>query len=352
MDGNKDEALRCIGMAKSALASGDKNRALKFIKIAQRLDSNLSVDDLLLACEGLDSSPSASSAQEKPIDEEILEDMGPKKAPNSANGVRNYTDENVELIREIKRHKDYYAILGVEKSCTVEEVRKAYHKLSLKVHPDKNKAPGSEEAFKMVSKAFKCLSDEESRRRYDQTGLIEEFEYNQQYNVRRRRRRTRQDIFDENVDPDEIFRSFFFGSQQEVFRNAHVYRSRGMGAQTGNVDGFRFSFMTILQILPFLFIFLVVYLPFSEPTYALYKAYSYEIPKVTEKYGVEYFVKTSTFDQQFPPGSPSRANLENQVVREYRNMLGRYCHLELQRRQWVRNYPTPHCDKMQNFGAA
>ena len=92
------------------------------------------------------------------------------------NGGRNYTQEHVKLIREIKGKNDYYAILGLDKTCSVEEIRRAYRKLSLKVHHDKNKAPGSEEAFKKVSKAFKCLSDDGARRQYDQIGLEEEYE--------------------------------------------------------------------------------------------------------------------------------------------------------------------------------
>ncbi|KAL8263677.1 hypothetical protein R6Q59_021807 [Mikania micrantha] len=99
-----------------------------------------------------------------------------------------YTEEHAQVVRKIKRNSDYYEILGVGKSCSVEEVKKAYRKLSLKVHPDKNKAPGSEEAFKKVSKAFKCLSDDNSRRQYDQTGLVEGDEYSQQYNGMRQRR--------------------------------------------------------------------------------------------------------------------------------------------------------------------
>lgn len=350
MDGNKDEALKCIGIAKAAIASGYKQRALKFIKIAKRLDSNLSVDGLLAACETLDSTPSASSTTEEgpAAGEKIRNET---KTANSSSKNTNYTDENIKLIQEIKRHKDYYAILGVEKSCTVEEIRRAYRKLSLKVHPDKNKAPGSEEAFKMVSKAFKCLSGEESRRQYDHTGLVEESEYNQQHNVRRRR--SRHDMFDENIDPDEIFRSFFFGSQQQVFRHAHVYRTRGMGGQQrDNVEGAGFNIMALLQIIPIFVILLFAYLPFSEPDYSLHKIYSYQFPKVTEKYGVEYYVKSSDFDKQVPLGSPSRANIEYHVVREYRNMLGRYCRLEMQRRQWIKNYPTTHCDELQNFQAA
>ncbi|XP_043722187.1 chaperone protein dnaJ 49-like [Telopea speciosissima] len=347
MDGNKDEAARCIGIAKAAIASGDKQRALKFIRIAQRLNHDVQVDDLHAACENLDSMEFTSSTEQKPIGQNQKE-PSPSKSPELSNGVRNYTEEHVKLIREVKKNKDYYAILGVERTCSVEEIRKSYRKLSLKVHPDKNKAPGSEEAFKKVCKAFKCLSDEDSRRQYDQTGLVEEFEYNQQHNVRRRRRRTAHDYFDDDFDPDEIFRSFF--GQADMFRTAHVYRTRGTGSQQReNSNGGGPNLLVLLQILPFLVIFLLAYLPFSEPNYSLQKTYSYYIPKVTEEHGVEFFVKSSNFDQQFPLGSPSRAKLEDLVVRDYKNTLGRYCHVELQRRHWNRNYPTPHCDRLRGM---
>ncbi|KAF8401463.1 hypothetical protein HHK36_012402 [Tetracentron sinense] len=351
MDGNKDEASRCIGIAEAAIALGNKQRALKFIRIAQRLNHNLSVDDLLAACEKVESVASTSPIEEKPVVKNQKE-PAPSKSAECSNEERNYTEEHVKLIREVKKNNDYYAILGVEKSCLVEEIRRAYRKLSLKVHPDKNKAPGSEEAFKKVCKAFKCLSDEDSRRQYDQTGLVDEFEYNQQHNVRRRRRRTTtHDLFDDDFDPDEIFRSFF--GQGDMFRAAHVYRARGMASQHGgNVNGGGPNLMVLLQILPILVIFLLAYLPFSEPDYSLHKTHSYQIPKVTEKYGIEFYVRTPDFDQHFPLGSPSRANIEDHVIREHKSMLGRYCHIELQRRQWNRNYPTPYCDKLQNLSVA
>ncbi|KAI9194303.1 hypothetical protein LWI28_004947 [Acer negundo] len=212
MDSNKDEALRCVRIAEDAIASGNKDRALKFIKIAQRLNRDLSVDDLLSACERIGSCDSGShvpSPTEEKCGSGDRSEPGPDKFGEGLNGERNYTEEHVRLIREIKRNTDYYEILGVEKTCSVEEIRKAYRKLSLRVHPDKNKAPGSEEAFKKVSKAFKCLSDDSSRRQYDHVGLVDEFEHNQQHNVRQRRRRAGNSFYEDDFDPDEIFRSFF-----------------------------------------------------------------------------------------------------------------------------------------------
>ncbi|KAF5944684.1 hypothetical protein HYC85_018761 [Camellia sinensis] len=346
MDGNKDEATRCIGIAKAAIASGNKQRALKFIGIARRLDHNLSVDALLATCKNLDSASPGPCDDEKHNDS-AKNEATPGKFDEVSNGECNYTEEHAHLIREIKKTKDYYDILGLGKSCSVEEIRKAYRKLSLKVHPDKNKAPGSEEAFKKVSMAFKCLSNDDSRRQYDQTGLVEEFGFNQQHNVRRRRgRRTGHDMFDDDFDPDEMFKAFF--GQTDMFRTSRVYRrSRGTGnQQREDFGGAGPNLMVLLQILPFLIIFLLAYLPFSEPDYSLQKNYSYQFLKTTEKHGVEFYVKSPEFDQNFPLGSPTRANIENYVIRDYKNMLGRYCHIERQRRQWSRNMPTPHCDKL------
>lgn len=81
---------------------------------------------------------------------------------------------------------DYYEILNVSKTADDEEIKKAFRKLAMKYHPDKNPDDKiAEENFKKVNEAYSVLSDPEKRRRYDATGFsANQYGYtNQTYNT-------------------------------------------------------------------------------------------------------------------------------------------------------------------------
>ncbi|XP_067855686.1 dnaJ homolog subfamily B member 9-like [Heptranchias perlo] len=66
--------------------------------------------------------------------------------------------------------KDYYDILGVPKNASDRQIKKAFHKLAMKYHPDKNKSPDAEAKFREIAEAYETLSDEKKRKDYDHMG--------------------------------------------------------------------------------------------------------------------------------------------------------------------------------------
>ena len=125
--------------------------------------------------------------------------------------------------------EDYYQVLGVDKKATADDIKKAYRKLALKWHPDKNpNNKAAEEKFKKISEAYAVLSDDKKRGQYDQFGSADQ--YRQQY--------SQEDIF-RDVDLDEILRSFGFGGARAgggrtTFRTTR----RGGGARDEYDDPF------------------------------------------------------------------------------------------------------------------
>jgi len=97
---------------------------------------------------------------------------------------------------------DYYKILGVSKNASQEEIKKAYRKLALQYHPDKNKGNKSaEEKFKKINEAYAVLSDKEKRQQYDQFGSTG---FHQRF--------SREDIF-RNFDLGDLFKDSGFGTE-------------------------------------------------------------------------------------------------------------------------------------------
>lgn len=85
---------------------------------------------------------------------------------------RAYTPEQKAEVIRIRKCSptSFYEILTVEKTAGDGQIKKAYRRISLLTHPDKNGYPGADEAFKMVSRAFQILSDADKKAKYDRFG--------------------------------------------------------------------------------------------------------------------------------------------------------------------------------------
>jgi molecular chaperone DnaJ len=117
--------------------------------------------------------------------------------------------------------RDYYEVLGVSRGASKEDIKRAYRKLALQYHPDRNKAPDAAEKFRQVSEAYAVLSDDEKRAQYNQFGFAGV-----------RGRWTAEDIFG-GVNFEDLFRSFGLGGGFGGFGSIFdILMGRGAGRAT------------------------------------------------------------------------------------------------------------------------
>ncbi|KAL5275021.1 DNAJB12 family protein [Megaselia abdita] len=231
MDSNKDEATRCIEIGVTALTEGKISRAEKFLRKAEQLYPSQRAKDLL---EKLKSTPNADNSDAHNNDGiHKRTNMGGANKENKFTEP-DYTPEQLEAVKRIKRCKDYYEVLGVTKESADSDIKKAYKKQALVLHPDKNKAPGSVEAFKAIGNAVAILTDPEKRKAYDLHGSNEPFNphgggqsggvgrrhFNNEYAYTRG--------FESDVTAEELFNMFFGGAFQQpnIYNRQRQFRQR------------------------------------------------------------------------------------------------------------------------------
>ncbi|KAG0308041.1 hypothetical protein BGZ99_001298 [Dissophora globulifera] len=375
MEVNRDEAKRCLDIARRHLSTGNYSSARKFggksISLFPTPEATAflaTVDREEASASAGPSTPSstrsspnpgsgssgatagASSSSTRPISEPPR----PRSAPVDHKPVdRDYTPEQVAAVKKIRSSGgDFYKVLGVGKDATESDIKKAYRKLALQMHPDKNGAPGADEAFKIVSKAFTVLSDPQKRAVFDQHGP----ETGRSTGVNYDRASPMgpgfgggsgmQTGFGEEISPEELFNMFFGGGNFGGSFHSATFAGPGFGTrqfrtrtqtqqrqhpqqQAGTGGGGGSGMSSLIQILPLILLFIMSmsssYFSDSDSSstssnsspaasdFSLGAHGSYQSARFTNTHHVPYFVNERKFRSTFMAPGQDHLDLNKAV---------------------------------------
>ncbi|KAJ1457996.1 hypothetical protein M885DRAFT_514557 [Pelagophyceae sp. CCMP2097] len=373
MEANRDEALKCKDLAAKFLSEGKYAMAIKYCDKSIRLadDELPGVADIksratreFAAAEDSPNASTPSSSAPGPQRRATARQAEPeaaKEAPKAP--AAPYTPAQAEAVARIisLRRSGHYEVLGVTRRATDDELKKAYRKLALKFHPDKNRAPKADEAFKAIGTAFAVLSDAARRRQYDLGGGDDEGgggqQQRQQHPFQRRQ--------EHEVTPEEIF-NMFFGVDSRRQRQQQQHQHQRADAQS----------VSLVQLLPLLLFFVFAFFSnpaqYAEPAFALDQSAKYRIQRVTKSRGVAadipYYV-TDTFSSKYARDAHSLQRVDTLVANEFETTMRYDCYAarEMQRRlmhqarsrrtkaqreeglDQAKNHKMTSCDKLEQF---
>uniref|UniRef100_A0A1A9V000 J domain-containing protein n=1 Tax=Glossina austeni TaxID=7395 RepID=A0A1A9V000_GLOAU len=358
---NKGEALRCIEIAERAFSEGNLAKAEKFLSKAERLCPTNKAKELLAKVKSVPPSTDGGhvNSNSNKAQRSGNNDTETRRRHNS--GTRNvepdYTTDQIEAVRKVKKCKDYYEILGVTKTATDSEIKKAYKKLALQLHPDKNRAPGAAEAFKAVGNAAGVLTDAEKRKQYDLYGLNEHHSHGGNANSTRSGYYT-SDFgytrgFQADVSAEELFNMFFGGGfpQQNIYMRSQRRRQQREEREARNqsvifigFNKFTAHIITYWFVDDVLVIYIGSHLQFDTVAVSCFQDIvefqsKYSSKRETNTLKIPYYVKENFYAEY--QGSVGR--LEESVEEEFINHLKHSCARE-------RTYRDSMMSKARSFG--
>ena len=298
---NEERAKNLFAKGESSFGKLNYLEALHYFKLSNKLIKNIKTEEYIKKC------------QEKVNEIRQKEKEAEENDKNNNNSQEKSTDD--EACEKIIINKNYYEILGVTKTSNNDEIKKAYKKLAIKFHPDKNKSSKAEEAFKKIATAYQTLTDPKKREIFDKYGSEEEY--------REKVYQERQQQYEE-FDPYDIFDMFFSGIDPEIYRRQRR-NYRRTNVQT-NVNPKVVKFLPYIQLIPFVIMILTYILPNlfqKKEIYVFDKNLEYPIERKTHNYKVKYYVG-KTFKEKYPNNTEIK-KVEKEIEKNYLGYLKNSC---------------------------
>ncbi|GAC97044.1 hypothetical protein PHSY_004628 [Pseudozyma hubeiensis SY62] len=372
-----DDAQKALRLAFKHDANGDTASAIKWAKKSIAIFKTPSAEALLVRLEKSGASGNAASASASTSSASATAGASSSseglrsRASASTNGrstseaapKRAYTQAQMEVVTRIKKAgADFYQVLGVEKTVDENGIKKAYKKLALQLHPDKNGAPGADEAFKSVSKAFTILTDADKRAAYDRYGGDPDNArsaagaaaagHGNPFGGMRGTPFRGGGMYGDEIDPNDLFNMFFggggmgmggaqFGGTTFTFGGpgvrTHQFRQQRPGQRRAQADPQNANIL--LQLLPLLVLglfSLLAYAPslFStpDPSFTWQPSSLYKTQRMTTKHHIPYYVNDHQFNNHpFVTGERSSkdiAGFEKRVENAYKQVMYSSCERE------------------------
>nr|XP_033797819.1 dnaJ homolog subfamily B member 12 [Geotrypetes seraphini] len=336
MEWNRDEAERCIAIAVTAIKNGNTEKALRFLAKAQKLFPTDRARDLI---ESLTQNGKPSGGQSeysdptKPRHRKMGAETPTANGEAGGEGGKSYSSDQVDAVKRVKQCKDYYEILGVGRDASEEDLKKAYRKLALKFHPDKNHAPGATEAFKAIGNAYAVLSNPDKRKQYDQFG-DEKAQASRHGHGHADFHRG----FEADISPEDLFNMFFGGGFPSS--NVHVYSNGRMrytyhqrqDRREHQGDGGLGLFVQLMPILILIIVSALSQMMVSSPPYSLSirPSVGHTNKRVTENLKVPFYVADS-FSEEYT--GVNLKSVERSVEDDYIANLRNNCWKEKQQKE-------------------
>jgi len=372
-------AKRCVLLAKQAWLQGQKDKGVRLCEKSIRIHKTAEAEALLRAIQSGEPPKSSGDSRQSPSPS----DAKPTRSPSSSTPdppKRQFTPEQASEAKRINNCKTYYSILGVDRSASEQVLKKAYRKAALKMHPDKNGAPGASDAFKKIGSAYSVLSDKEKKRQYDLTdGDITKDahqDYSRGSNVRRRhghstfRHGGQYYEFEEGPSAEDIF-NMFFGGGFEHATSGRMHRTHGQRRHPQQHTQEHSSplvslFMQLAPLLILVFMSLLSNLLTPEPAFSLHYSNTYHTKRLSDNLKVPFYVQRN-FDQRYSQKLDRNRwrSLQREIEQDYLEQLRSECYQEqlqketlyrkgqyFRNQEWIKraqDMPMPKCKRYEDL---